>query len=114
MSVGHRLCVTLLFYLWVPGLDQCLWVTLSVGHSLFLFGSLGLISVCGSPSVCVCVCVCVCHSLFLLCAPGLDQCLWVTLCLNHSLFLFVSLGLISVCRSPSVCVSLFVSLCPLA
>ena len=44
VCVCHPLC-----FVWVPGLDQCLWVTLCVGHPLFLFMSLGFISVCGSP-----------------------------------------------------------------
>ena len=114
MSVGHPVCGCTFVSLCVPWLDQCLWVTLCVGHPLFLVGSLCLISVCGSPCVCVCVCVCVCHPLCLFWVPGLDQCLWVTLCVGHPLFLFMSLGLISVCGSPCVWVTLCFSLCPLA
>ena len=56
MSVGHLLCGSPIVSLWVPVLDRCLWVTLSVCHLLFIFGSLGLISVCGSASLCYISC----------------------------------------------------------
>ena len=130
MSVGHTVCGSPFVSLWVPGLDQCLWVTLCVCvcHPLFLFRSLGLISVCGSPCVWVTICSSLCplassvsvgypvcgSPVVSLCGPWLDQCLWVTLCVGHPLFLFMSLGLISVCGSPCVWVTLCFSLCPLA
>ena len=105
--MGHPVCGSPVVSLWVPGLDQCLWVTLCVGHLLFLSGSFGLIGVCGSPCVWVTFC-------FVFWVPVFDQCLWVTRCVGHPLFIFGSLGLISVGGSPCVLVTLCFSLGPLA
>ena len=42
MSVGHPLCASPLVSLGVDGLEQCLWVTFSVGRLLVLFAGFRL------------------------------------------------------------------------
>ena len=59
MSVGHPVCV---------------------GHRLFLFMSLGLINVCGSPCVWVTFCFSLCRWAWSMSVVAL--CVWVTLCLS--------------------------------